>query len=201
MADNKAQDIKMISTAVESASEVKNMNLFGLNMYVIFGLLLICGIIGYFIYKYFFEKKPDNKKSPPDSKSELDQVHAYYQQQMALQENEYRHRLEQMKNGGLSGAESVEEVEENEEREVEIDDDSSSDTNNAHTDAHTEAPVAEQPTCPINNTLPYDMDLDLDSQIKIELDNVPQEDVKVVRRGKKKGAKKRAPKITLDLND
>lgn len=96
-------------------SSLMNMKIFGVNIFVVIGILFVAGVMAFIIYKYFY--RPDQKKqNANDENPELAQVHAYYHQQLARQAQQYNHQLESIKRSIESG----QSVEQEEERSVEV---------------------------------------------------------------------------------
>lgn len=178
MADKTTQAVITDPINGDGMKKIMDFKLFGMNIFVLLALLVILGVIGFFAYKFFFAKKQPtvpNKESLPNQnptkgtqqQGELDQIHAYYQQQLALQEQEYRQHLEQM------GDHEVREEDREDDREVEIEDEQSE-------QSHEEPESVEEKEEEESDDNPR-------QPFKIEINDVPPQDVKVIRRGKKKG--------------
>lgn len=174
------------AAAGDGMKKIMEIKIFGMNVFVLFALLIVLGVVGYFVYKYFFAKKPTVPVKEPEKmggkpaqgkgEPEIDQIHAYYQQQLALQEQEYRKRLEHMRQDEQhKGKGEEEEEEEEEDREVEIEDEPES---------HDVPGESEE-----SHESQKDQESDDPQPFRVEINNPPppQQEVKVVRRGKKKG--------------
>lgn len=168
-----------------SGDEMIKFKLFGINIFVLFALLIVIGIVGYFVYKYFFTKSEKTQTQKPQVNTELDQVHAWYQEQLSLQEQEYRKRLEQMSQAGTQGDSQQEE----ESREIEIEDESDNqDDEPSQDEEHLSVQDNKDELRPNEpDQVKSEEQKSEDSPpIRIEINDTPKE-VKVIRRGKKKG--------------
>jgi len=179
-------------------SHESTITILGMNLYVFIGILVVILILAFLGYKFFIAKK-DAPVTNNEPQSELDQVHAYYQQQLALQEKEYVSRLKQLQNLQSEVAmeepedRSVEVEDESDNRSVEVEDESDDEVDDEVDEEDEEEEEEEEED---SRSIEVEDDVSdeasdeaSDEVVRIEIDTKkkdPQE-VHVIRRGKLKG--------------
>lgn len=173
------------AAAGDGMKKIMEIKIFGMNLFVLFALLIVLGVVGFFVYKYFFAKKPTVPIKEVDKAKqgggggagnpELDQIHAYYQQQLALQEQEYRKRLEQTKHREDREAHE----DHDDDREIEIEDTQEESQGSDQEDQEDQEVKEESEEVKEESDDPQ--------PFRVEINDPPPQEVKVIRRGKKKG--------------